>query len=110
MIIQLQAGGVGLNLQEYDRIIFMSPWWTSALMDQAIARAVRMGQKKVVKVFHLLLAVEQSAAYNIDKIMNDKAEEKRYMLQKIFTMCEAVNSEADADIDADAEEEEEDEE
>jgi SNF2 family DNA or RNA helicase len=42
MLLQLQAGGVGLNLQEYDRIIFVSPWWTAALMDQAIARAVRM--------------------------------------------------------------------
>ena len=110
MIIQLQAGGVGLNLQEYDRIIFMSPWWTSALMDQAIARAVRMGQKKVVKVFHLLLAVEQStlhgsnsAVENIDKMMNNKAEEKRYMLQMIFKMC--AKAEADADADADAEEE-----
>ena len=58
MLIQLQAGGVGLNLQEYDRIIFVSPWWTSALMDQAVARAVRMGQTKVVNVYHLHLEAE----------------------------------------------------
>jgi SNF2 family DNA or RNA helicase len=87
LLLQLQAGGVGLNLQEYDRIIFVSPWWTSALMDQAIARAVRMGQKEVVKVYHLRLAAEHTTAINIDEMINTKAEEKRKMLEKIFTIC-----------------------
>jgi SNF2 family DNA or RNA helicase len=87
MLLQLQAGGVGLNLQEYDRIIFVSPWWTSALMDQAIARAVRMGQKDVVKVYHLRLAAEHQSAINIDNLINAKAEEKRKMLEKLFAMC-----------------------
>jgi SNF2 family DNA or RNA helicase len=87
LLLQLQAGGVGLNLQEYDRIIFMSPWWTSALMDQAIARAVRMGQKEKVKVYHLRLAAEHEAAINIDDLVNAKAEEKRKMLEKLFLMC-----------------------
>ena len=87
MLLQLQAGGVGLNLQEYDRIIFVSPWWTSALMDQAIARAVRMGQTEVVKVYHLRLAAENEATINIDELVNAKAEEKRKMLIKLFAMC-----------------------
>jgi SNF2 family DNA or RNA helicase len=87
MLLQLQAGGVGLNLQEYDRIIFVSPWWTSALMDQAIARAVRMGQKEIVHVYHLRLAAEHQAAINIDDLINTKAEEKRRMLEKLFAMC-----------------------
>jgi SNF2 family DNA or RNA helicase len=85
LLIQLQAGGVGLNLQEFDRIIFISPWWTSALMDQAIARAVRMGQKKVVKVYHLMLATEHESSVNIDSIIEAKAHEKRIMLEKLFT-------------------------
>ncbi|NCV23364.1 MAG: hypothetical protein EBV45_15690 [Chloroflexi bacterium] len=29
-LIQLKAGSTGLNLQHYDRIIFVSPWWTMA--------------------------------------------------------------------------------
>ena len=91
LLLQLQAGGVGLNLQEYDRIIFVSPWWTSALMDQAIARAVRMGQKEVVKVYHLRLASEHDSAINIDTLINTKAEEKRKMLDKLFTMCSRSN-------------------
>ena len=87
MLIQLQAGGVGLNLQEYDRIIFVSPWWTSALTDQAIARAVRMGQTEVVKVYHLRLAAESDTTINIDELINNKADEKRKMLETLFAMC-----------------------
>jgi SNF2 family DNA or RNA helicase len=87
MLIQLQAGGVGLNLQEYDRIIFVSPWWTSALMDQAIARAVRMGQKNIVKIYHLRLDAEHKTAINIDDLINTKANEKREMLEKLFSVC-----------------------
>lgn len=88
MLLQLHAGGVGLNLQEYDRIIFVSPWWTAALMDQAIARAVRMGQTEVVKVYHLQLAAEKEATINIDNMINAKASEKRKMLENMFLMCE----------------------
>jgi SNF2 family DNA or RNA helicase len=87
LLLQLQSGGVGLNLQEYDRVIFMSPWWTAALMDQAIARAVRMGQTKVVRVFHLHLAAEKENSINIDHMVNEKAEEKRRMLEKVFSWC-----------------------
>lgn len=78
LLLQLQAGGVGLNLQEYDRVVFMSPWWTSALMDQAIARAVRMGQTKVVHVYHLKLQAENESSINIDSLINDAADQKNY--------------------------------
>lgn len=84
MLMQLQAGGVGLNLQEYDRIIFVSPWWTSAMMDQAIARAVRMGQQKVVEVYHLALSAEKQGSQNIDTTIFSKAQQKRFLLQEIF--------------------------
>lgn len=87
LLIQLQAGGVGLNLQEYDRIIFMSPWWTSALMDQAIARAVRMGQTRRVHIYHLQLQPENDSTINIDLLVNAKAEEKRDMLKKLFLIA-----------------------
>jgi SNF2 family DNA or RNA helicase len=82
LLLQLQCGGCGLNLQKFTRIAFMSPWWTSALMDQAIARAVRMGQKETVKVYHFLLKVEEGT--NIDAMANAAAEAKRGMLIKFF--------------------------
>lgn len=86
LLLQLQAGGVGLNLQEYDRMIFLSPYWTSALMDQAVARAVRMGQKKVVHVYHLALITEKEGI-NIDNMVNEKADGKRRQLETLFRAC-----------------------
>lgn len=82
LLIQLQAGGVGLNLQEYDRVVFMSPWWTSAMLNQAIARTVRMGQKKKVRVSFLMLEEEESE--NIDSLMMEKAEAKKELLDEVF--------------------------
>jgi len=82
LFIQLQCGGCGLNLQEFTRVVFMSPWWTSALMEQAMARAVRMGQKETVKVYHYLLKEEETT--NIDMMANAAAELKRGMLVKFF--------------------------
>jgi SNF2 family DNA or RNA helicase len=82
LLLQLQSGGVGLNLQHFTKIIFMSPWWTAALMDQAIGRAVRIGQKETVEVFMFVLKEEETM--NIDETMLEKAESKRGMLEKAF--------------------------
>jgi len=83
LLLQIQSGGVGLNLQEFDRIIFSSPWWTKALMDQAIGRAVRIGQREKVVVHNLILQEEETL--NIDKLMNSKAELKGQLNQKILS-------------------------
>ena len=82
LLIQLQSGGVGLNLQHFDRIIFSGPWWTSALMEQAVGRAVRIGQTKAVQVYHLSLIEEE--ALNIDKYMRSKADEKGDLCKEIL--------------------------
>ena len=82
LLLQLQSGGVGLNLQHFTRVVFMSPWWTAALMDQAIGRAVRIGQTEQVKVTLLLL--KEEASMNIDNAMITKAETKRDLLSNIF--------------------------
>jgi SNF2 family DNA or RNA helicase len=74
-LIQLQAGGTGLNLQHYDRIIFISPWWTAALMNQAAGRAVRIGQKEVVNIYWLKFKEEDR--FNIDSFIANKANTKR---------------------------------
>lgn len=77
LLCQLKAGGVGLNLQEFDRIIFNGPWWTQAAIDQGIGRAVRIGQKNQVVVHNLALKQEESVnVRNIDIWMRKKAEEK----------------------------------
>jgi len=49
-LIQIRAGGVGLNLQEASRVYIMSPAWNPATEMQAIGRADRTGQKRTVHV------------------------------------------------------------
>ena len=85
LLVQLQSGGTGLNLQHFDRIIFTGPWWTSALMEQAIGRAVRIGQKETVKVYNFVL--EEEEAINIDKTMNAKALEKGTLCRQILELA-----------------------
>lgn len=51
LILQIQTGCEGLNLQEkYSEIYFVSPHWNPAIEDQAIARCHRIGQTKPVYV------------------------------------------------------------
>lgn len=52
LIIQIQTGCEGLNLQEhFSEIYFVSPHWCPFVEDQAIARCHRIGQTKTVTVF-----------------------------------------------------------
>jgi hypothetical protein len=48
-----------------------------------------MGQKEVVKVYHLKLWEEWDNVQiiNIDSKVQEKADEKREMLEKIFSIC-----------------------
>lgn len=82
LLVQLQSGGVGLNLQHYNRILFTGPWWTAALMEQAIGRAVRIGQTEVVRVHHLRL--EEEDALNIDQFMMEKASAKGELCERVL--------------------------
>jgi SNF2 family DNA or RNA helicase len=50
LIIQIQAGSVGLNLQAASRVYIMSPHWNATTEQQAIARAHRTGTTHVVEV------------------------------------------------------------
>ena len=46
LILQIQTGCEGLNLQHFSEIYFVSPHWNPAVEDQAIARCHRIGQLK----------------------------------------------------------------
>ena len=51
LILQIQCGCEGLNLQQYKEVYFVSPHWNPAIEDQAIARCHRIGQTEVVNVY-----------------------------------------------------------
>jgi SNF2 family DNA or RNA helicase len=54
LVAQVQAGGVGLNIQAASVVIIAEPQWSPAVEEQAIARAHRMGQVRRVDVHRLL--------------------------------------------------------
>jgi SNF2 family DNA or RNA helicase len=55
-LISLKAGGTGLNLVSADTVIHYDPWWNPAAQDQATDRAYRIGQKRAVFVYNLVIA------------------------------------------------------
>ena len=55
-LIQIKAGGVGLNLQSATRVYITCPAWNPATELQAICRAHRNGQTKKVWVKKLIYA------------------------------------------------------
>ncbi|MEV8327770.1 DEAD/DEAH box helicase [Kitasatospora sp. NPDC056731] len=57
LLSQIQAGGVGLNIQAASVVILCEPQVKPTMESQAIARAHRMGQVRRVQV-HRLLAVD----------------------------------------------------
>ena len=54
LVSQIQAGGIGLNIQAASVVIIAEPQWTPATEEQAIARCHRMGQIRPVEVHRLL--------------------------------------------------------
>lgn len=50
----LKAGGLGLNLTAANYVILLDPWWNPAIENQAMDRAHRLGQKRVVSVIRLI--------------------------------------------------------
>jgi len=72
LIIQINAGGTGLNLQHYNKIYFTSPQWNPSLEQQAIARVYRIGQTKEVSVKRFIN--ENSIEEHIVNIQERKKE------------------------------------
>jgi SNF2 family DNA or RNA helicase len=74
IVVQIVAGGVGLNLQFCKEIVFLSQHWNPAVVHQAVGRAVRIGQKDrvIVHTYNIVDGVLE----NIDRKMMGAHEEK----------------------------------
>lgn len=55
LILQIQTGCEGLNLQMYSEVYFVSPHWNPAVEEQAIARCHRIGQTQETDVFRFYM-------------------------------------------------------
>jgi SWI/SNF-related matrix-associated actin-dependent regulator 1 of chromatin subfamily A len=71
MIINIQAGGTGLNLQVADTIIFADLPFNYSDYDQCVGRAHRHGQDKVVNVYKIM------ASNTVDEKINGYTLKKK---------------------------------
>jgi len=53
-LLSLKAGGAGLNLTAADTVILLDPWWNPAVEAQAIGRAHRIGQRRMITTIRLV--------------------------------------------------------
>ena len=72
LVAQIQAGGVGLNIQAASVVIIAEPQLTPTMEEQAIARAHRMGQVRRVDVHRLLC--EDSVDQRVLELLATKRE------------------------------------
>jgi len=92
LILQIQTGCEGLNLQEnYSEIYFISPHWNPAVEDQAIARCHRIGQTKPVYVERFEMCPfdadedeSDDPSLSIDKYISCVQKDKRFISKQIL--------------------------
>jgi SNF2 family DNA or RNA helicase len=81
-LIQVKAGGVGLNLQEATRVYITAPTWNPATELQAIGRAHRTGQTRKVVVRRLVYAGSEGGTAGSDPRPLRSVEESILQLQE----------------------------
>jgi superfamily II DNA or RNA helicase len=72
LVCQIEAGGVGLNIQAASVVILCEPQVKPSTEAQAVARAHRMGQVRSVQVHRLL--VEDSVDQRMLELLDSKAK------------------------------------
>ena len=90
LVSQIQAGGVGLNIQAASVVIICEPQLKPSLEEQAIARAHRMGQVQSVQV-HRLLSEE-----GVDTRIVELLAEKRRLFDEFARRSETAASAPEA--------------
>lgn len=71
LVLNIQAGGVGLTLHRASDVAFLEESWTPAAMDQAEDRAHRIGQNSAVTCWYF------RARGTVDFLMRDLVDGKR---------------------------------
>ena len=86
LLLQIQTGCEGLNLQHFNEVYFVSPHWNPAMEDQAIARCHRIGQKNKVYVFRFVMKGfdKDDNTMTLDTYATAIQETKRDMMENIY--------------------------
>ena len=90
VLIQIQTGCEGLNLQWCNEIYFVSPHWNPSVEDQAVARCHRMGQTKPVYVFRYVMKMDEEkySVKTLDELCVKKQNEKRSLMRQIYEITD----------------------
>jgi len=85
LILQIQTGCEGLNLQHFSEVYFISPHWNPSVEDQAIARCHRIGQESEVDVFRFNMVAfdDDLETRTIDEYSSDVQDAKREVMTMI---------------------------
>jgi len=90
-LISLKAGGTGLNLTAADTVIHYDPWWNPAAQAQATDRAYRIGQKRPVFVYNLIVAG------SVEERMMNLQRQKRALADGLLEDHDPMSFELSAD-------------
>jgi SNF2 family DNA or RNA helicase len=81
LIVQIMAGGVGLNLQMFNKVYMTTPDWNPSNEIQAIARCHRIGQESNVEVIKIIVK-EDSEKPTIDERIIHVQQNKRELMSE----------------------------
>lgn len=84
LVSQIQAGGVGLNIQTASVVVICEPQLKPSIENQAISRVYRMGQARTVSVHRLL------CENSIDERITTMLEEKQDIFDAFADKSEAA--------------------
>lgn len=79
LIIQIQCGGVGLNLQMFNKVYITTPDWNPCNEIQAIARCHRIGQDRDVDVVKIIIG-DETGKPTIDERIISIQNSKRMLM------------------------------
>jgi SNF2 family DNA or RNA helicase len=78
LIMQILCGGVGLNLQIFNKVYTLTPDWNPANEIQAFARCHRIGQQRDVEVFKII--IDEDEIMTIDQLLLNVQSKKRALM------------------------------
>ena len=84
LIIQIQTGAVGFNLQCANNVYITSPLWNPALQHQVIGRAHRNGQTKPVNVHIYAMQGENENEVYIEQYILRLQQRKRVLMSDVL--------------------------
>lgn len=95
LVLQIQTGCEGLNLQQFKEVYFVSPTWNPAIEDQAVARSHRIGQTEPVDVFRFVMEGFNDSSITLDSHVRNIQIQKRTQANMLDVVCQIKKKKTD---------------